>query len=106
MYAGVADIAGGILFTDGVDYSDVTVGRAFFDFDGDRLGRIRYDSPMFGPVQCSRHQTRSGRAAGFGIPAELGVEVQTDPSASSFCPPVESVRLRPVGSCSTEPEAA
>ena len=53
MYAGVADIAGGILFTDGIDYSDVTVGDAFFDFDGDRLGRIRYDSPMFGPMQGS-----------------------------------------------------
>ena len=53
MYAGVADIAGGILFTDGTDYSEVTVGDAFFDFDGDRLARIRYDSPMFGPVQGS-----------------------------------------------------
>jgi len=53
MYAGVADIAGGILFTDGADYSDTTVGDAFFDFDGDRLGRIRYDSPMFGPFQGS-----------------------------------------------------
>lgn len=53
MYAGVADIAGGILFTDGTDYSDVTVGDAFYDFDGDRLARLRYDSPMFGPVQGS-----------------------------------------------------
>jgi predicted porin len=53
MYAGVADIAGGILFTDGIDYSDTTVGDAFFDFDGDRLARIRYDSPMFGPLQGS-----------------------------------------------------
>lgn len=53
MYAGVADIAGGILFTDGVDYSGTTVGDAFFDFDGDRLARIRYDSPMFGPLQGS-----------------------------------------------------
>ena len=53
MYAGVADIAGGILFTDGTDLSDTTVGDAFFDFDGDRLARIRYDSPMFGPIQGS-----------------------------------------------------
>lgn len=53
MYAGVADIAGGIFFTDGVDYSGTTVGDAFFDFDGDRLARLRYDSPMFGPVQGS-----------------------------------------------------
>ena len=53
MYAGVADIAGGIIFTNGADYSDVTVGDAFYDFDGDRLARLRYDSPMFGPVQGS-----------------------------------------------------
>ena len=55
MYAGVADIAGGIIFTDGTELTDpaITVGDAFFDFDGDRLGRIRYDSPMFGPVQGS-----------------------------------------------------
>jgi len=53
MYAGVADIAGGIFFTDGVDYSGLTVGAAFFDFDGDRLARLRYDTPMFGPLQGS-----------------------------------------------------
>lgn len=53
MYVGVADIAGGIIFTNGADYSDVTVGDAFYDFDGDRLARLRYDSPMFGPVQGS-----------------------------------------------------
>ena len=55
MYAGVADIAGGIIFTDGTELTDpaVTVGDAFFDFDGDRLARIRYDSPMFGPLQGS-----------------------------------------------------
>jgi hypothetical protein len=53
MYAGVADIAGGIFFTDGTDLSGTTVGEAFFDFDGDRLARLRYDSPMFGPLQGS-----------------------------------------------------
>jgi len=55
MYAGVADIAGGIIFTDGTELTDpaVTVGDAFFDFDGDRLARIRYDSPMLGPLQGS-----------------------------------------------------
>jgi predicted porin len=55
MYAGVADIAGGIIFTDGIALTDpaITVGDGFFDFDGDRLARIRYDSPMFGPVQGS-----------------------------------------------------
>ncbi|MFO1144266.1 MAG: porin [Amaricoccus sp.] len=53
MYAGVADIAGGIFFTNGSELSGTTVGDAFFDFDGDRLARVRYDSPMFGPVQGS-----------------------------------------------------
>jgi predicted porin len=53
MYAGVADIAGGILFTDGVDITDTAVNAAFFDFDPGNLGRIRYDSPMFGPLQGS-----------------------------------------------------
>lgn len=62
MYAGVADIAGGIIFTDGRNLANfgtpddpvyLTVGDAFFDFDGDRLARIRYDSPMFGPLQGS-----------------------------------------------------
>lgn len=62
MYAGVSDIAGGVIFTDGTDLvnfgtpddpSYLTVGDAFFDFDGDRLARVRYDSPMFGPVQGS-----------------------------------------------------
>ena len=62
MYAGVADIAGGIIFTDGTDLANfgtdddpvyLTVGDAFYDFDGDRLARARYDSPMFGPLQGS-----------------------------------------------------
>jgi hypothetical protein len=55
MYAGVADIAGGIIFTDGTELTDpaIAVGDAFFDFDGDRLARIRYDTPMFGPTQGS-----------------------------------------------------
>jgi hypothetical protein len=53
MYAGVADIAGGILFTDGTDITDTAINAAFFDFDPGNLGRIRYDSPMFGPVQGS-----------------------------------------------------
>lgn len=62
MYAGVADIAGGIIFTAVDELANfgtpdepvyVTVGDAFFDFDADRLARLRYDSPMFGPVQGS-----------------------------------------------------
>jgi predicted porin len=62
MYAGVADIVGGVIFTDGEDLANfgtpedpvyLTVGDAFFDFDGDRLARLRYDSPMLGPLQGS-----------------------------------------------------
>ena len=53
MYAGVADIAGGILFTDGEFITDTAVNAAFFDFDPGNLGRVRYDSPMFGPLQAS-----------------------------------------------------
>jgi predicted porin len=53
MYAGVADIAGGILFTDGTEIVDpnIAVNEAFFDFDPGNLPRVRYDTPMFGPVQ-------------------------------------------------------
>lgn len=51
MYASVADIAGGILFTDGTGYSTTTVGDAFSDFNGGRLARVRYDTPSVGPLQ-------------------------------------------------------
>lgn len=55
MYSGVADIVGGLFFRDGDgDLTDLTVGDAFFNFDGDRQDRVRYDTPMFGPgVQLS-----------------------------------------------------
>jgi hypothetical protein len=50
MYAGVADIVGGLLFRDeDGELTDVTVADAFFDFDGDRQDRVRYDTPVFGP---------------------------------------------------------
>jgi len=50
MYAGVADIVGGLQFRDkDGDLSGLTVGDAFFDFDGDRQNRIRYDTPVLGP---------------------------------------------------------
>lgn len=50
MYSGVSDIVGGLQFTDGKSLTGITVGDAFYNFDG--LGRkdgIRYDSPLFGP---------------------------------------------------------
>ena len=49
MYSGVADIAGGLQFTSDGDLTGTTVGDAFFNFDGGRQDRIRYDSPVFGP---------------------------------------------------------
>ena len=53
MYSGVADPVGGLFFTDGSNLTDVTVGDAFFNFDGARMNRVRYDSPMMGPLQAS-----------------------------------------------------
>ena len=50
MYASVADIAGGLLFRDDDgDLTNVTIGDAFFDFDGNRENRARYDTPVLGP---------------------------------------------------------
>jgi hypothetical protein len=53
MYSGIADIAGGLQFTDGDVLSGVAVNEAFFNFDSNRQNRFRYDTPMFGPVQLS-----------------------------------------------------
>lgn len=55
MYSGVGDIVGGLFFRDeDGELTEVTVGDAFFNFDGDRQDRVRYDTPMFGPgVQLS-----------------------------------------------------
>jgi hypothetical protein len=49
MYAGVADIVGGLQFTEDGNLTGLTVADAFFDFDGDRQDRVRYDTPVFGP---------------------------------------------------------
>ena len=54
MYSGIADIAGGLQFVADGELTGVTVGDAFFNFDGNRQDRIRYDTPLFGPgVQLS-----------------------------------------------------
>jgi len=53
MTSGVEFVAGGLLFSDGSDFTGVRIEDAFFNFDGNRMGRIRYDTPMFGPVQLS-----------------------------------------------------
>lgn len=44
---------GGLQFTDGSDLTGVAVADAFFNFDGNRQGRVRYDTPMLGPLQLS-----------------------------------------------------
>ena len=50
MYSGIADIVGGLQFTDNDGaLSGLTVGDAFFNFDGNRQDRVRYDSPLLGP---------------------------------------------------------
>jgi len=54
MYSGVADPVGGLQFFDGDALTGLTVGDAFFNFDGERQDRVRYDSPVMGPgVQLS-----------------------------------------------------
>ncbi|MFZ2100010.1 MAG: hypothetical protein WAU86_05550 [Oricola sp.] len=49
MYSGVADPVGGMQFFDGAMLSGLTVGDAFFNFDGERQNRARYDTPVIGP---------------------------------------------------------
>jgi predicted porin len=53
MLSGVSFFAGGLQFTDGDSLTGVTLGDAFFNFDGDRQNRIRYDTPTLGPLQLS-----------------------------------------------------
>jgi hypothetical protein len=53
MTSGVEFTYGGLQFTDGRRLTGVAIADAFFNFDGNRQGRIRYDSPMFGPAQLS-----------------------------------------------------
>lgn len=47
MYSGVADVVGGIQFTRDGELTGTAVGDVFFNFDGDRQNRVRYDSPVF-----------------------------------------------------------
>ncbi len=58
----VADVAGGYTFrVSGTGAAGPTVGAVFSDFDGGRLGRIRYDSPTFG--------------SGFSVGASVGENI-------------------------------
>lgn len=48
MYSGVADPVGGLQFrNDNGDLTGLTVGDAFFNFDGDRQDRVMYETPVF-----------------------------------------------------------
>jgi len=53
MTSGVSFPIGGVQFTDGDMLTGLTVDDAFFNFDGGRQNRVRYDTPMFGPVQLA-----------------------------------------------------
>jgi Gram-negative porin len=53
-YSSIGDTAGGFQFrTTAGALSGITVGGAFSNFDGGRLGRIRYDSPEFSGFKVS-----------------------------------------------------
>lgn len=54
---------------DGDAVAGITVGDAFFNLDGDRFGRLRYDTPMAGPLQLPLSAGRDRRydaALSFG----------------------------------------
>jgi hypothetical protein len=53
MTSGVEFVSGGLQLTDGDGLTGITIADTFFNFDGVRQNRIRYDSPMLGPVQLS-----------------------------------------------------
>jgi hypothetical protein len=110
MYSGVSDIVGGLFFTDeDGELTDLTVGSAFFNFDGGRQNRMRYDTPTFGPgLQLSASTGSDQRydvalnlggdfgawpgvtigpfttlgAIGIGDPSESGVDYRMAGSAS------------------------
>ncbi len=57
----VPDIGGGFFFRDGTGaLSGVTVGDAFTDIDGSRLGRVRYDSKNYAGFTFSASRRLSG----------------------------------------------
>ncbi len=73
MYAGVADVAGGVYFTNGVEVGDTPINFAFYDYDPGELGRIRYDSPMFGPLQGAVSYGQDGQwAAALSLGGDYG----------------------------------
>lgn len=54
VYSSVSDLVGGVQFTNNGVLTGTTIGSAFFNFDGNRQDRVRYDTPTFGPgIQAS-----------------------------------------------------
>lgn len=51
VYSGPADIASGVLFFDDTlnALTDISIGAVYYNLDGGRDDRIRYDTPLFGP---------------------------------------------------------
>lgn len=53
-YSGIADMAGGIAFSDSAGNLGPRINQAFSQFDGlSRLDRLRYDTPKFGGFKAS-----------------------------------------------------
>jgi hypothetical protein len=109
MLSGIAFPIGGLQFTDGEELTGVTIGEAFFNFDGFRQNRIRYDSPMLGPAQLSISAGADGRydaAVTFGgdydrwTGIELGKEFTTLGALSIHEPNEDGVDYRVAGSWS------
>ena len=53
MMSGVSFPIGGLQFVEDGAPTGLSIGDAFFNFDGSRQNRVRYDTPMFGPFQLS-----------------------------------------------------
>jgi predicted porin len=94
-YASISDMNGGFNFRDGNDTIITSIGNAFSDFDGfSRRDRIRYDSPMLGPVYFSASYMNgqsydfAGRFAyewdGFGKLAAAASWLPADTQRDSF----------------------
>jgi hypothetical protein len=108
MYSGIADPVGGLFLTDRLGLTDTRIGDAFFNFDGDRYNRIRYDSPVFYGLQASASY---GADDQWGVSINLGGDYGdwTGVSAGPFTllgaaavsdPAIEGVTLRYAGSLS------
>ncbi len=108
MMSGVSFIAGGLQFTNGQSLTGVTIGDSFENFDGNRQSRIRYDTPMLGPLQLSVSagaDQRYDAAITFGGDYDHWTGVQLGPfttlgAVSIYDPNQDGVDFRMAGSWS------